>query len=102
MTEIRADDLRFTLVEATHFLNDVMGLGLSGKDIEALDARTEGWIAGLQIAALSMQGRENTAAFVKAFSGSHRFILDYLVEEVLDRQSQEVQVFLLKTSYWIG
>jgi LuxR family maltose regulon positive regulatory protein len=98
ITEIRADDLRFTLTEATAFLNDTMGLRLSQEDVDTLDARTEGWIAGLQMAALSMQGRKDATAFIKAFSGSHRFILDYLVEEVLERQSQNVQDFLLRTS----
>ncbi len=98
VVELRADDLRFTLTEVTAFLNDVMGLELAPQDITALDSRTEGWIAGLQLAALSMQGRLDTAAFVQAFSGSHRFVLDYLAEEVLSRQSADVQEFLLKTS----
>jgi LuxR family maltose regulon positive regulatory protein len=98
LTELRTDDLRFTPTEAAAFLNDVMGLGLSAGDIAALDARTEGWIAGLQMAALSMQGRQDVTRFIKAFSGSHRFILDYLVEEVLERQSSDIQEFLLKTS----
>ncbi len=98
LTELRAADLRFTPTEAAAFLNDVMGLELSAEDIAALDARTEGWIAGLQMAALSMQGREDATAFIKTFSGSHRFVLDYLVEEVLDRQSNDIQGFLLRTS----
>jgi len=98
LTELRATDLRFTPDEAATFLNDVMGLGLSAEDIAALDARTEGWIAGLQMTALSMQGREDVSAFIKTFSGSHRFVLDYLVEEVLDRQSNGIQGFLLRTS----
>ena len=98
LTELRTDDLRFTPTEAAAFLNDVMGLGLSAGDIAALDARTEGWIAGLQMAALSMQGRQDVSRFIKAFSGSHRFILDYLVEEVLDQQPSDIQEFLLKTS----
>lgn len=98
LTELRAADLRFTPDEAAAFLNDVMGLGLSTEDIATLDARTEGWIAGLQMAALSMQARKDVSGFIKAFSGSHRFVLDYLVEEVLDRQSSDVQEFLLKTS----
>lgn len=96
--ELRADVLRFTSDETAAFLNDVMELGLSAEDIAALETRTEGWIAGLQMAALSMQGRQDVVAFIKAFSGSHRFILDYLVEEVLDRQSSDVREFLLKTS----
>jgi len=98
LTELRAVDLRFTPGEAAAFLNDVMGLRLSTENIAALDACTEGWIAGLQMAALSMRGRKDVTAFIKAFSGSHRFVLDYLVEEVLDRQSSDTQEFLLKTS----
>jgi len=98
LTELRAADLRFTPDEAAAFLNDVMGLGLSTEDIAVLDARTEGWIAGLQMAALSMRGRKDVTAFINAFSGSHRFVLDYLVEEVLDRQSSDTRDFLLKTS----
>ncbi|MFQ5594399.1 MAG: LuxR C-terminal-related transcriptional regulator [Anaerolineae bacterium] len=98
MTEIRANNLRFTPAEAATFLNDVAGLGLSVEDVATLDARTEGWITGLQLAALSMQGRRDVTAFIQALSGSHRFILDYLVEEVLDRQSDDVQEFLLMTS----
>ena len=97
ITELRIDDLRFTATEAAAFLNDVMGLRLSPEDIATLDGRTEGWIAGLQMAALSMQGREDTSAFIQTFSGSHRFILDYLVEEVLNRQPPDIQEFLLKT-----
>jgi LuxR family maltose regulon positive regulatory protein len=116
MAELRASDLRFTPGEAAAFLNDVMELGFSAEDIAALDARTEGWIAGLQLVAiavlpggalrsqgapqssLSMRGKRDVSAFVRAFSGSHRLILDYLVEEVLDRQSPAVQAFLLQTS----
>ena len=98
LTELRAADLRFAPDEAAAFLNDVMGLGLSEEGIAALDARTEGWIAGLQMAALSMRGRQDASTFIKAFSGSHRFVLDYLVEEVLDQQSPSVQEFLLSTS----
>ena len=98
LTELRAADLRFTPDEAAAFLNGVMGLGLSTEDIAALDERTEGWIAGLQMAALSMRGRKDVSGFIKAFSGSHRFVLDYLVAEVLDRQSSDIREFLLKTS----
>jgi LuxR family maltose regulon positive regulatory protein len=98
MTELRARDLRFTPQEVASFLNDALGLGLSAQDTAALDARTEGWIAGLQLAALSMRGSRDTSAFVRAFSGSHRLILDYLVEEVLDRQPASIQAFLLRTS----
>ncbi|MFN2130883.1 MAG: LuxR C-terminal-related transcriptional regulator [Anaerolineae bacterium] len=98
MTELRAEDLRFTTDEVTAFLNTVMELDLSARDIAALDARTEGWIAGLQLAALSMRGRGGVASFVQAFTGSHRFVLDYLMEEVLDRQPVHIREFLLKTS----
>jgi LuxR family transcriptional regulator, maltose regulon positive regulatory protein len=86
LTELRAADLRFTSSEAADFLNEAMGLNLSAYDIAALETRTEGWIAGLQLAALSMQGRSDTAGFIQAFTGSHRFVLDYLMEEVLQRQ----------------
>ncbi len=100
LAELRADDLRFTPAEAVTFLNQVMGLDLSAADIAVLETRTEGWIAGLQLAALSMRGREpeRTASFIQAFSGSHRYILDYLVEEVLRRQPEAIQSFLLQTS----
>jgi LuxR family maltose regulon positive regulatory protein len=98
LTELRAADLRFTPSEAADFLNQVMGLNLSAEDIAALETRTEGWIAGLQLAALSMQGRSDAASFIKSFTGSHRFILDYLVEEVLQQQTKSVQAFLLRTS----
>ncbi|MGB3218630.1 MAG: LuxR family transcriptional regulator, partial [Anaerolineae bacterium] len=98
MTELRAADLRFTPAEAAEFLNRVMGLNLSAGDIAALETRTEGWIAGLQLAALSMQGQQDTAGFIKSFTGSHHFVLDYLVEEVLGQQSASVQTFLLRTS----
>jgi LuxR family maltose regulon positive regulatory protein len=98
LTELRAADLRFTPAEATGFLNQVMGLNLSAEDIAVLETRTEGWIAGLQLAALSMQGRSDAASFIQAFTGSHRFVLDYLVEEVLQRQPEGIQSFLLKTA----
>ena len=98
LTELRAADLRFTPAEAAEFLNQVMGLNLSAEDIAALETRTEGWIAGLQLAALSMQGRSDTASFIKSFTGSHHFILDYLVEEVLQRQPEHVRNFLLQTA----
>ena len=98
MNELRSKDMRFTLEEAAAFLNDVMGLDLSVEDIAILDSQTEGWIAGLQMAALSMQGREDVTGFIKAFSGSHRFILDYLVEEVLERRPPGTRDFLIKTS----
>ncbi len=98
LTELRAADLRFTPAEAAKFLNQMMGLKLSAADIAALEARTEGWIAGLQLAALSMQGRSDAASFIKSFTGSHHFILDYLVEEVLQRQPEHVHNFLLQTA----
>lgn len=98
LTELRAADLRFTTSEAAEFLNQVMGLNISADDIAALEARTEGWIAGLQLAALSMQGQTDTAGFIKSFTGSHHFVLDYLIEEVLQHQSESIQTFLLRTS----
>jgi len=98
LTELRQADLRFTLEEAAAFLNKMTGLDLSAEDVAALSARTEGWIAGLQMAAVSMQGREDVAQFVRAFAGSNVYVLDYLVEEVLDRQPHNVQGFLLRTS----
>jgi LuxR family maltose regulon positive regulatory protein len=98
LTELRAADLRFTPAEAAQFLNEAMGLNLSEDEITALEARTEGWIAGLHLAALSLHGRADTASFVEAFSGSHRFVLDYLVEEVLHQQPAGVQDFLLRTA----
>jgi LuxR family maltose regulon positive regulatory protein len=98
LSELRAADLRFSLSEAAEFLNQAMGLSLSPEDIAALETRTEGWIAGLQLAALSMQGRRDTSGLVKSFTGSHRFVLDYLIEEVLEQQSESVQTFLLQTA----
>ena len=98
LTELRASDLRFTLAEAADFLNRVMGLKLSEEDVAALESRTEGWIAGLQLAALSMQGHHDASNFIKSFTGSHRFVMDYLIEEVLHRQPKSVQTFLLRTS----
>lgn len=98
LIEVRADDLRFTSTEATVFLNDIMGLTLSIAEIMALEARTEGWIAGLQLAALSLQGRTDVAAFIQAFSGSHRHVLSYLVEEVFNRRPEGTLDFLLQTS----
>ncbi len=98
LAEIRADDLRFTPDEAGQFLWQMLGAELSTDQIRDLDIRTEGWIAGLQLAALAMKGRDNLASFISAFTGSHRYILDYLSEEVLSRQPQSVQSFLLQTS----
>ena len=96
--ELRAADLRFTPDEAAEFLEGVMGLDLSAEDIAALETRTEGWIAGLQLAALSMRGREDVPGFIRAFAGDNRYIVDYLVEEVLQRQPERVRSFLLQTS----
>ena len=98
LVEVRAADLRFTPGESETFFNELMGLDLSPDDILALDARTEGWPAGLQLAALSMRGRDDTSGFIDAFAGSHRFVLDYLVEEVLRRQSDRVADFLMATA----
>jgi LuxR family maltose regulon positive regulatory protein len=98
MTELRSDDLRFTSDEIIEFLNRIMSLNLSIDQIAALEARTEGWIAGLQLAAISLQNRENPTEFIESFTGSHRFILDYLVDEVLNCQPEDVQSFLLDTS----
>lgn len=98
MIELFADDLRFSPQEAARFLNQVMGLSLTPDQVAVLETRTEGWVAGLQLAALAMQGRADIEGFVRAFAGSHRFVLDYLVEQVLARQSEDVQRFLLQTS----
>ncbi len=97
LSELRALDLRFSVEETTAFLREVMGLPLSAEQVVALQARTEGWIAGLQLAALSLQGREDVAGFIAAFTGSYRYVVDYLVEEVLLRQATDVQDFLLQT-----
>jgi LuxR family maltose regulon positive regulatory protein len=98
LTELRAADLRFTPSEAAEFLREVMHLNLSEEDITALEKRTEGWIAGLQLAALSMQGRQDVSHFIHSFTSSHRFVLDYLMEEVLHQQPERIQAFLLRTS----
>ncbi len=98
LTELRAADLRFTQGEASAFLNQVMGLDLSVAHIATLEDRTEGWIAGLQLAALSIRGRDDIAQFVRTFTGDNRFIVDYLVEEVLQRQPEAVRSFLLQTA----
>src|SRR6266516_36105 len=90
--------LPFTHTEAAGFLNQVMGLNLSAQDIAALETRTEGWIAGLQLAAISMQGQQDAAGFITSFTGSHHFVLDYLLEEVLGQQPERIQNFLLRTS----
>jgi LuxR family maltose regulon positive regulatory protein len=98
LTELRARDLRFTQDETAALLREVAGLDLSAASLAALSARTEGWVAGLQLAALSLQRDADPAAFVASFSGSHRFVLDYLTEEVLARQPEELVRFLLETS----
>ncbi len=98
LTELRASDLRFTPSEAAEFLNQVMGLGLSSEDVAKLETRTEGWIAGLQLAVLSMQGRQDVHGFIQTFAGDHRYVVDYLVEEVLKRQPESTRNFLLQTS----
>ncbi len=98
LTELRASDLYFRLEEAAVFLNDVMGLTLTKAEIDTLETRTEGWVAGLQLAALSLQGRQDVAGFIRAFSGSHRHVLSYLVEEVLNRRPEGTLDFLLQTS----
>jgi len=115
LVELRVADLRFTADEASAFLNKVMDLNLSAEEVGALEARTEGWVAGLQLAALAMRGtlamrggramrghgkpvQEDAAGFIDSFTGSHRFVLDYLLEEVLEQQPENVQTFLLRTS----
>lgn len=98
LVELRAADLRFTEEEVVTYLNEAMGLGLSAGDVAALEQRTEGWAAGLQMAALSLRGREDAAALIDSLTGSHRNILDYLAEEVLNRQPEPVRSFLLDTS----
>ena len=101
LTEVRAADLRFTRAEARDFLNRVMGLDLTAADVDALDERTEGWVAGLQLAALSLRGipeRGEVVGFIEAFTGSSRFVIDYLADEVLARQPDEIRDFLLRTA----
>jgi LuxR family maltose regulon positive regulatory protein len=98
LTELRAADLRFSSSEAAEYLNQAINLGLSPEEIMALQTRTEGWIAGLHLAAISMQRHQDPASLIQSFTGSHRFVLDYLIEEVLDQQSTSVQAFLLQTS----
>src|SRR5512140_3118087 len=98
LTDIRADRLRFTRDEIAAFLNDSMGLALSSDDLSAMESRTEGWIASLQLAALSMQSSKDIHGFVEAFTGSHHYVMDYLVEEVLGLQPKKVGDFLMQTS----
>jgi LuxR family maltose regulon positive regulatory protein len=98
LLEIRSADLRFTVEETSMFLDQVMSLHLSDENVAALEARTEGWIASVQLAAISMKGRTDVAGFIQAFAGSHTFVAEYLMEEVLGSQPEEVRYFLLKTS----
>jgi LuxR family transcriptional regulator, maltose regulon positive regulatory protein len=98
LVELRAADLRFTPDETAAYLNEAMGLDLTAEDVELLERRTEGWIAALQLAALSLQGRDDRAAFITAFTGNDRYVVDYLVEEVLQGQPEPVRTFLLQTS----
>ncbi|GED69290.1 LuxR family transcriptional regulator [Brevibacillus reuszeri] len=98
LTELRAPELRFTFAEADAFFREVMSVTLSSEEMALLEARTEGWIAGLQLAALSMQGQEDASSVIQTFSGSHHFVVDYLMEEVLQQQPVSVQSFLLRTS----
>ena len=102
LVEIRAADLRFTPEEAAAYLTGSMGLALTAADVEALEARTEGWIVALQLAALSLQGREDATGFIETFAGDDRFVVDYLVEEVLQRQPEHVRSFLQQTSILTG
>jgi LuxR family maltose regulon positive regulatory protein len=98
LVELREADLRFAIDETTTLFNRALGLDLPAEDIAALDARTEGWIAGLQVAALSMKGLEDTSSFVRDFAGSHRYVMDYLVEEVINQQPENIRTFLLHTA----
>lgn len=98
LIEVRADDLRFTAEEAAAYLNEATGLALAAQDVAALEDRTEGWIAALQLAALSMRGREDVASFIAGFAGDDRHVVDYLIEEVLQRQPPDVRDFLVQTS----
>ena len=98
LLEIRSADLRFTADEAAEFLNEVMGLALGGQAVGALESRTEGWITGLQLAAISIRGSDDIDGFIRSFTGSHHFVLDYLVDEVLSQQPELIQAFLLRTS----
>jgi len=98
LCEVRAADLRFSVEEAATYLNDAMGLALTEGDVVALETRTEGWIAALQLAALSLRGREDASGFIAGFAGDDRFVVDYLIDEVLDRQPDDIRSFLLDTS----
>ena len=98
LVEIRAADLRFTADEAAEYLNEVMGLDLTTEDVATLERRTEGWITAIQLAALSLRGRDDIAGFIAGFAGDDRYIVDYLAEEVLQRQPEDLRTFLLHTS----
>jgi LuxR family maltose regulon positive regulatory protein len=98
LSEFRARDLRFTVKETDALLNGTIGLGLSREEIAAVDVRMEGWIASLQMVAISMQRHEDIPGFIAAFTGTHRHVLDYLTEEVLNRQTRDIRSFLLETS----
>ena len=98
LVEVRAADLRFTAEEVAGYLNDLQGLGLGDHDIAALEARTEGWAAALQLAALSLRGRGDASAFIAGFAGDDRYVVDYLADEVLAHQPEDVRRFLLETS----
>lgn len=98
VNELRAPELRFTRAEASRFLQETMGLALAPDDVNQLETRTEGWIAGLQLAALTLQGHPDASGFIEAFSGGHPFVWDYLFEEVLERQPENIKTFLLRTS----
>ena len=98
LVEVRAADLRFDDEEAAAYLNDLNDLGLPADAVAALESRTEGWVAALQLAALSLQGRADAAGFIDRFAGDDRFVVDYLVDEVLDRQPDDVRRFLLDTA----
>ncbi|WP_344805422.1 hypothetical protein [Microlunatus ginsengisoli] len=98
LVEIRAADLRFTSAETTAYLTAVTGLDLAAADVAALEERTEGWIAALQLAALSLQGREDASRFIARFAGDDRYIVDYLIEEVLRHQTDTVRRFLLQSA----
>ena len=97
LAEVRAADLRFTETETAAYF-DGMGLKLSADEVSTLEERTEGWVAALQLAALSLQGREDLAGFIDGFAGDDRHVVDYLIEEVVHRQPEEVRDFLLQTS----
>jgi LuxR family maltose regulon positive regulatory protein len=98
LVEVHAEDLRFTMEEAAAFLNQMMGLNLPARDIETVERMTEGWVAGLQLAALSVQGAADRSNLIRSFSGSQRYVFDYLAQEVLNRQPEAIRSFLVRTS----